>query len=160
MRWKTALLVMLVMAGLALLVNRESPIGAGLSRTIAKDAGGTPVVEWATLRGLDDHTGKSSSEVAAIDGKPVKVPGYIVPLDDDTREITEFLLVPYMGACVHTPPPPPNQMIYVKMLKGEKAAFGLNDAVWVEGAIFVGRRSSPYGPTFYAMTAKSVAAYQ
>jgi hypothetical protein len=151
---------MVVVAALGLLVSRESPIGAGLGRTLPKREGGPAVVEWSTLRGLDHHTGKQSEAVKAIDGKPVRVPGYIVPLDDDANQLSEFLLVPYMGACIHTPPPPANQMVYVKMLRGERVNFALMDAVWVEGTIFVGRRSSPYGATFYSMTARAVERYQ
>lgn len=117
-------------------------------------------VSWATLRELDQGTGKASETVRELEGKEVRVPGYIVPLDDDSRGLSEFLLVPYAGACVHTPPPPPNQMIYVKMLRGQKANNGLMDAVWLQGKIFIGRRGSPYGPTFYAMTATTVEPYQ
>lgn len=129
--------------------NRPQPSG-----TLDKE------VTWGTLRGLDKDTGKASDEVKALEGKEVRVPGYIVPLDDDSRGLTEFLLVPYAGACVHTPPPPPNQMVYVKMLRGEKANFGLMDGVWITGKIFVGRRGSPYGPTFYAMTATGIEPYR
>ncbi|MDX2180028.1 MAG: DUF3299 domain-containing protein [Bryobacteraceae bacterium] len=163
MSWRTSILLMVVVAALALLATRESPIGQGVGGTLPATGSareGVLTVEWQTLRGLDHHTGKQSDEVKAIDGKTVRVPGYIVPLDDDSNQLTEFLLVPYMGACIHTPPPPANQMVYVKMLRGERASFALMDAVWVEGTIFVGRRSSPYGPTFYSMTARRVDAYR
>lgn len=149
------------MAGFVFLVNRDSPIGAGAGRTVGSTAvNGVPVVEWPALRGLNIHNGKPSAEIEKLNGTKIRVPGYIVPLDDDSRTMTEFLLVPYVGACVHTPPPPANQMIYVKMTRGEKADFGLMDGVWVEGTLFVGRRSSPYGPTYYAMTANRVERYQ
>lgn len=50
-----------------------------------------------------------------FDGALIKIPGFIVPLEfNDRKETTEFFLVPYMGACIHVPPPPPNQIIYVK----------------------------------------------
>ncbi|MDP6969514.1 MAG: DUF3299 domain-containing protein, partial [Gammaproteobacteria bacterium] len=42
-----------------------------------------------------------------LDGKLVKVPGFVVPLEVDTHGIHSFILVPYVGACLHTPPPPP-----------------------------------------------------
>lgn len=117
-------------------------------------------VTWGTLRELDKDTGKASEAVKSLEGKEIRVPGYIVPLDDDSRSLTEFLLVPYAGACVHTPPPPPNQMIYVRMVRGQKADYGLMDAVWLQGKLFIGRKNSPYGPTFYAMTATTVQPYQ
>ena len=52
--------------------------------------------------------------VKALDGQLVKLPGYIVPLDvTEEGRVTEFLLVPYYGACIHTPPPPANQIVVV-----------------------------------------------
>ncbi len=48
-----------------------------------------------------------------LDGKRVRVPGFLVPLQTSDM-VTEFLLVPYFGACIHVPPPPPNQIIYIK----------------------------------------------
>ena len=52
--------------------------------------------------------------VEALNGKEVSIAGYIVPLAGDEEAITEFLLVPYFGACIHVPPPPANQIIHVK----------------------------------------------
>ncbi|OHC44405.1 MAG: hypothetical protein A3J25_09630, partial [Pseudomonadales bacterium RIFCSPLOWO2_02_FULL_63_210] len=52
--------------------------------------------------------------VKELDGQAVKLPGYIVPLDvTDEGRVTEFLLVPYFGACIHVPPPPSNQIVHV-----------------------------------------------
>ena len=47
-------------------------------------------------------------------GDRVRLPGYVVPLDFEGTRVTGFLLVPYMGACIHVPPPPPNQIVYVR----------------------------------------------
>lgn len=53
--------------------------------------------------------------VDGLDGEIVSIPGYVVPLESDNpKSIREFLLVPYMGACIHTPPPPANQLVYAK----------------------------------------------
>ncbi|MDF2235113.1 DUF3299 domain-containing protein [Albimonas sp. CAU 1670] len=49
----------------------------------------------------------------AFDGKLVRLPGFVVPLDYDGTGTTAFLLVPYVGACIHVPPPPPNQLVFV-----------------------------------------------
>ena len=46
--------------------------------------------------------------------KEVKIPGYVLPLDMFGRDINSFLLVPYIGACIHVPPPAPNQIVYVE----------------------------------------------
>ena len=52
---------------------------------------------------------------AELDGEAVRIPGYMTPLSFDDAEVGEFLLVPYVGACVHVPPPPANQIVYVKV---------------------------------------------
>jgi len=70
----------------------------------------------------------------AIDGKMIRMPGYVLPLEFSGMKVTEFLLVPWVGACIHTPPPEPNQIVYVKADK----AFEMRrmfDAVWVTGRI-------------------------
>ena len=53
-----------------------------------------------------------------LNGSTVKIPGFVIPLEGDENTVTEFLLVPYFGACIHVPPPPPNQIIYVKFPQG------------------------------------------
>jgi len=70
----------------------------------------------------------------AIDGKTIRMPGYVLPLEFSGNKVTEFLLVPWVGACIHTPPPEPNQIVYVK----PDTAFEMRrafDAVWVTGRI-------------------------
>jgi hypothetical protein len=70
----------------------------------------------------------------AVDGKTIRLPGYVLPLEFSGTKVTEFLLVPWVGACIHTPPPEPNQIVYVKPDK----AFEMRrmfDAVWVTGRI-------------------------
>ena len=70
----------------------------------------------------------------ALDGKTIRIPGYVLPLEFSGSKVTEFLLVPWVGACIHTPPPEPNQIVYVKADK----AFDIRrmfDAVWVTGRI-------------------------
>jgi len=70
----------------------------------------------------------------ALDGRTVRIPGYLLPLDFDGSAVSEFLLVPYVGACIHVPPPPPNQIVHVD-LDQTYATSGLYSAVWVTGEI-------------------------
>jgi hypothetical protein len=70
----------------------------------------------------------------AIDGKMIRIPGYMLPLEFSGTKVTEFLLVPWVGACIHTPPPEPNQIVYVKPEKGFEMR-RMFDAVWVTGRI-------------------------
>lgn len=69
-----------------------------------------------------------------IIGKEVRIPGYVLPLEFDGLKVTQFLLVPYAGACIHTPPPPANQMVHVTLETGIEVS-GLFTPVWIEGAM-------------------------
>lgn len=75
-----------------------------------------------------------------LNGKIVRIPGYALPLELTDGGVTEFLLVPYVGACIHTPPPPPNQMVFVK-LREEYEVKSLYDPVWITGQIRVEQAS-------------------
>ncbi|CAN1723882.1 DUF3299 domain-containing protein [Hyphomicrobium sp. 1Nfss2.1] len=72
--------------------------------------------------------------VTEYNGKRVKIGGYVVPLDFEATSVKEFLLVPFVGACIHVPPPPANQIVYVKSEKGFEIG-GQFDPVWVTGTI-------------------------
>lgn len=74
--------------------------------------------------------------VEAFNGKRVHIGGYVVPLDFTATTIKEFLLVPFVGACIHVPPPPANQIIYVKSEKGLEVQ-GSFDPVYVTGTMKV-----------------------
>ncbi len=69
-----------------------------------------------------------------LDGTQVKIPGFVIPLEGDENTVTEFLLVPYFGACIHVPPPPPNQIIYVNFPKGAPVQ-QLWDVIYVIGTL-------------------------
>ena len=71
-----------------------------------------------------------------LNGKRVRIPGYLLPLEVSGTKVTEFLLVPYVGACIHVPPPPPNQIVHVEIVKkkGYKNK-KLYEPVWVTGVI-------------------------
>src|SRR6185436_3608519 len=75
---------------------------------------------------------RAQSVNAALDGQTVRIPGYLLPLEFSGKEITEFLLVPWVGACIHTPPPPPNQIVHVRSDK-PVANVALFAPIWVTG---------------------------
>lgn len=77
---------------------------------------------------------RAQSVVAELDGQVIRIPGYLLPLEFSGKEVTEFLLVPYVGACIHSPPPPPNQIVHVKADKpfGNMAVFA---PIWVTGKL-------------------------
>jgi hypothetical protein len=116
-------------------------------------------IDWRLLAGLDYENGKMTDTLKKLDGKTVRVPGFVVPLDDATEEGAEFLLVPYYGACVHTPPPPPNQMAFVQMAGKRSVRLGLFDAVWMEGTLRVKNVDSPYGQVGFEIEGLSMKPY-
>ena len=71
-----------------------------------------------------------------LDGQQVRMPGYALPLEFSNKKITEFLLVPWVGACIHTPPPPPNQIVFVQTAEGIDN-HGQFTPVWVSGVMAV-----------------------
>ena len=79
---------------------------------------------------------KKSAEtvVDSLNGLNIRMLGYLLPLDFNGKNGVEFLLVPWVGACIHTPPPPSNQMVYIKFDKGFKTNSRFAP-VWVEGTL-------------------------
>ena len=111
----------------------------------ASDRDAFAEVEWNVLRGLDTRTGQASPLLEMIAGTNVKIAGYMVPLDDGFQEVNEFLLVPTAGACVHTPAPPGNQIVYATMATGRPAKVELIYSVWACGMLEIASTDSPYG---------------
>jgi hypothetical protein len=96
---------------------------------------------------------------AALDGRHIRLPGFIVPLDfDPSGKVSEFLLVPYVGACIHVPPPPPNQVIYV-ILRTPFAVKSLYSPFWVTGRMQVSTTRSAMAVTAYTVRADDVQPY-
>lgn len=98
--------------------------------------------------------------VEDLDGLIVRMPGYILPIDYAQQGAArEFLLLPYHGACIHYPPPPPNQIVHLR--SEEPIRFdALWEPVWVEGRIEIQRVDTELADTAYAMAVRSVTPYQ
>jgi hypothetical protein len=97
--------------------------------------------------------------VQELDKTVVKLPGFVVPLEvADEGAVSEFLLVPYFGACIHYPPPPGNQIVYVKMDKPVNVE-SIWDPVWVSGEIRTEGMSTELGSAGYSMTANRIEEY-
>jgi uncharacterized protein len=116
-------------------------------------------IDWRVLAGLDYSNGKATDTLKKLEGKMVRIPGFVVPLDDFQEEGAEFLLVPYYGACVHTPPPPPNQIVMVSMSGKKAIKLNLFDAVWMSGRIKIASVESPYGTVGYQLEGLKVEPY-
>ncbi|GAA6183101.1 DUF3299 domain-containing protein [Aliiglaciecola sp. NS0011-25] len=101
----------------------------------------------------------STRIIQSFDKKSIRIPGFIVPLSsDDQKRVVEFFIVPYFGACLHMPPPPPNQIIYGKFSKGIKLT-QLDVAFWFEGVINIETNSNETGTSAYAMTLDNIEIY-
>lgn len=95
----------------------------------------------------------------AFEGARIRLPGFVVPLENKGGRISEFLLVPYFGACIHSPPPPANQIIHVVPRQPLKDMQTMS-AVWASGTLSLKRADSPWGKSGYRMAAEVVVPYE
>jgi len=103
-----------------------------------KASGVDPDALLARIRKLREETERRNRTlVRELDRKVVRLAGYALPLDFKGTLVKSFLLVPYVGACIHVPPPPPNQVVYVQADKPFETD-ELFAPVWVTGPISVG----------------------
>jgi len=145
----------------------------------APAANGVITLEWTDLlppedlkkmainkMNANDPASQAWSEVlqsvnvrSALNNKKVRLPGFIVPIEYDAEQnITSFFLVPYFGACIHVPPPPPNQIIFVSGAKGLKADMIYNP-FWIEGTISTTPMSHDLANSAYSLKATSISEY-
>ncbi len=94
----------------------------------------------------------------AVVGQAVRIPGFVVPLEESKDGVKEFLLVPYFGACIHSPPPPANQIIHVLPKSPAKSAKSM-DAVWITGTLATLKTDSYMGAASYRIDATGVEPY-
>jgi len=149
----------------------------GTARTIAWDAlvpaGWDPFKDFKDMnfQMLDDGDPRATAMLkkmrdiwdnapvnTALVGQVVRIPGFVVPLEDTKEGLKEFLLVPYFGACVHSPPPPANQIVHV-LPKSPAKGLRSMDAVWISGTLTTGRTDSYMGAASYRIEATSVSPY-
>lgn len=114
-----------------------------------------------------DHSGMFTMEqqgsfrtVQALHEQKIRMPGYIVPVDvDDDQKMSSFFLVPYFGACIHVPPPPPNQIVYVTLATPIDVT-DIYDAFWVEGTLRVETVQKEIAASAYVLAADKVTLYE
>lgn len=95
----------------------------------------------------------------SLDGSYIKMPGFIIPFDIGVKGVTEFILVPYTGACIHMPPPPANQLVMVNA-KTPWPSDDLWNPVWVIGMMRMQLQSTDLGQTGYAIVADQMEVYE
>jgi hypothetical protein len=162
--------------GAALIANASAQDGApAIGAAAPKPSAGDPSeIDWLELMPADDikklqelpavdHSGFVSAEqfmsfntVKELDGRKGRIAGYIVPIEtNDKGELTSFFLVPYFGACIHVPPPPPNQIVYAKLPKAIPVP-DMYAPQWVEGELVIERTDNDLGASAYTMKVDSV----
>ena len=142
----------------------ETPVDLEWSDLVPKEQGET--MERLRQMGVIQHgqlsTGfeqESDAQLTRVyDGKLVRLPGYVVPLDYDGTGVSSFLLVPFVGACVHVPPPPPNQLVFVTTETPFQAR-GLFDPVTVTGIFGVAAAQTQLAEVGYSMVAEEITPY-
>jgi hypothetical protein len=133
------------------------------------------MAKMSKLNGLQDGSQEATKAMAdlrkRLDDAPivksqvnqkVRLPGYAVPLDADRNSKREFLLVPYFGACIHTPPPPSNQIVLVRPTANSKIKKMPEsmDVLWVEGELKESRVNTSQGVSGYMLEAINIAPYE
>lgn len=84
----------------------------------------------------EERKRRAEAIVSALDEQKIRMPGFALPLEYSGKKVSEFLLVPWVGACIHTPPPPPNQIVHVRLEKSaEFEPTGQFQPVWVTGVM-------------------------
>lgn len=103
---------------------------------------------------------KSARVVETYDNKMVKIPGFMVPLTvNEDNKVTEFFIVPYFGACLHMPPPPPNQMVFAKYEPGY-ALETLYQPFWFEGQLQISMVERDLGSSAYTIDLENLYEYE
>lgn len=154
-----------IVAAAAVCGVRPRPVPQNLEATLAAlpvnttdVADDVVTIDWRLLGTLDVRTGAPGDSLRKLVGRRVRVPGFIVPLEDFQDRAKEFLLVPYFGACIHLPPPPPNQLVYVKMRGTTPLSWWA--PVWVEGVLRVITVKSIYGSAGFQMDGERITLYK
>jgi len=124
-------------------------------------------VEAFSKNQLFDEQGKrfqkaltSTRVIHTFENKAIRVPGFIVPLESENHQkVTEFFIVPYFGACLHLPPPPPNQIIYATLPQGIEVT-SLYEPFWFEGKLIIENTENTMGLASYRLMLANVSKYE
>ena len=143
-----------ILGGIYMLVFHSS---SHLNSTITR--ADSSLVEWDTLRTLDVTTNTLPDEIKTLNGLQVKMSGFIIPLEDNQDFVHEFLFVPSPMACIHVPPPPPNQIIHVKMVSGKAAKMSYGP-VWLFGKLILSENTGKRIHYSYEMIGLATEPYQ
>jgi hypothetical protein len=120
---------------------------------------GTGVIDAVKDTWLPEFDENSTKLNKKLHGAYIKMPGYVLPIDLTTAGVTSFIMVPYVGACIHTPPPPANQLVFVDSKKPWPSD-SLWDPVWVTGRMRHELQSTTIADIGYALDADLIEVYE
>lgn len=156
MKLRVLLLILSIVVGSTSTISAVTP-----SASVVPTAAVSPVkdnvnvVTWEMMEALNYETGEMPDSLKALHNHQVEVTGFIVPLEMDEYidSVKEFLLVPDPLACIHVPPPPPNQLIYVEMNKEIPLDMDYR-GVAVTGILFISESNGTFGYKLSGTSAK------
>jgi hypothetical protein len=126
---------------------------------------GKPVTMPAPLHGSLGENAEKAAQMTgsrvnlALNGEHVRLPGFIVPLELDARgRVRKLLVAPYVGACIHVPAPPPNQIVYVEVDAPVEA--NLYDPYWITGRMRVSWSKTAMATSVYTLRAEKIEPYK
>ena len=125
-------------------------ITAKYETELAQIADGSPEANELYLKMQEEFNNAPVNE--SLNGAFVKIPGFIAPLEYSEEMITEFLLVPYFGACIHVPAPPPSQTVLVKTADGHGISIADSyNPIWIVGQLTTDANSTELADAGYYM---------
>ena len=154
--------VTFALSGAGIVLAAETPIELSWNDLIPESQGQRPQIPSGIIQHgqMSTPTDKSEARVTyAYNGKTVRIPGYIVPLELDGTGTREFLLVPYVGACIHVPPPPANQLVIVTAEEPYEYRF-MFEPVYVTGTLNTSAVATELAEVGYALAADKVEPYE
>jgi hypothetical protein len=98
----------------------------------------------------------STNTVNNLDNLLISISGFIVPIDfHEDKSVRHLFLVPYFGACLHFPPPSPNQMIFIRLKPGF-SELDITQAYIFEGRLNLDLFEDPLGTSAYTLDPISI----
>ena len=134
-------------------------IYARYENRLSKLEDGSPEAEALYQEMVAEYDGNSLVN-EELDGAKVSLAGFVAPLNYEDDIITEFLLVPYFGACIHVPPPPPNQTVLVTLDRADGLTFDEAwGAIWVAGTLTLDSATTDLARASYTITGAETGVY-
>ncbi|WP_028464960.1 DUF3299 domain-containing protein [Nisaea denitrificans] len=148
------------------LINRHPAFAAGEPRDLLWEDLLPEIDRASQSTSLPDNSGPPPEQsivgkdvVHELAGTRIRIPGYIIPLDYNGEGVKELILVPYVGACIHVPPPPPNQLILVRIAQSYNPR-EMFEPVYVTGILGILEEETDLAEVGYSLEAEAITPYE